>query len=275
MKWVSAEARSTSELLSLKKLGANFADRPLAQCTPANLEEALSFCKTVGTFNRYAAMVNAILRLSGSSAKLAPRKEKKKKPRQWITKEQWAKLYKELPVHMQPMAEFAIETGLRQSNVLQLKWEQVDLRRRFVWIEAQEMKDDDALPVPLSSRAHRVLAEKRELLEAAKKRKDDIGQSDVYVFTFRGKPITEIKTAFIAACVRAGLGKYTNGKYHGFTWHGFRHTWATWHVQNKTPLDVLQKLGGWSDQRMVSNYAHHDAGYLAQYADANARRRSR
>ena len=59
--------------------------------------------------------------------------------------------------------------------------------------------------------------------------------------------------------------------YVGFTWHGFRHTWATWHVQNGTPLEVLQKLGGWSDLRMVMTYAHHSPGFLAGYAN-NARK---
>ena len=57
------------------------------------------------------------------------------------------------------------------------------------------------------------------------------------------------------------------GKYHGFTWHGLRHTWATWHVQAGTPLDVLQKLGGWSSYSMVLRYGHHSPGYLAGFAD--------
>ena len=34
-----------------------------------------------------------------------------------------------------------------------------------------------------------------------------------------------------------------------------------------TPLGVLQKLGGWEDERMVQNYAHHSPGYLAQFAN--------
>lgn len=66
----------------------------------------------------------------------------------------------------------------------------------------------------------------------------------------------------MAGTAVAGATTYT-----GFTWHGLRHTWATWHVQNGTPLDVLQKLGGWSDLRMVMNYAHHSPGYLAGFAN--------
>lgn len=55
------------------------------------------------------------------------------------------------------------------------------------------------------------------------------------MFTYCGHPVGEIKTAFATACRKAGIK--------GFTWHGFRHTWATWHMQNGTPADVMQKLG--------------------------------
>ena len=57
-----------------------------------------------------------------------------------------------------------------------------------------------------------------------------------------------------------------------FTWHGFRHTWATWHVQNGTPLGVLQKLGGWADLRMVMNYAKFSADFVAEFVN-NVRRK--
>jgi integrase len=265
--WCDAEPRSDSELLSLRKLGREYHDRPIEQCNAESFEKALAFCRTAGTYTRYATMIEAIMNRAGCKIKLAPRRDKKKKRRDWITREQWTRLYAELPEHMQPMAEFAIETGLRQANVLGLRWDQVDLDRSFMWLEADEMKDDDALPVPLSKAAVRVL--KARL--AAR-----VGDCP-WVFTYRGKPIAEVKTAFIAACIRAGIGVCQNDggrlRYVGFTWHGLRHTWATWHVQNGTPLDVVQKLGGWSDLRMVQNYAHHSAGHLAAFADANAQTR--
>lgn len=77
---------------------------------------------------------------------------------------------------------------------------------------------------------------------------------------------------------RAGLGHFdrtfdAKGKLLSktwigdFTWHGLRHTWAAWHVMSGTPLDVLQKLGGWADHKMVLQYAHLAPGYLVSFAN--------
>lgn len=52
-----------------------------------------------------------------------------------------------------------------------------------------------------------------------------------------------------------------------FRWHDLRHTWASWHVQNGTPLYVLQELGGWESPEMVRRYAHLAAEHLAPFAD--------
>jgi site-specific recombinase XerD len=52
-----------------------------------------------------------------------------------------------------------------------------------------------------------------------------------------------------------------------FRWHDLRHTWASWHIQQGTPLHVLQELGGWSDIRMVQRYAHLSTDHLAVYAE--------
>jgi integrase len=63
--------------------------------------------------------------------------------------------------------------------------------------------------------------------------------------------------AWYKALKRAGIEK--------FHWHDLRHTWASWHVQNGTPLHVLQELGGWETPAMVRRYAHLATGHLAAY----------
>jgi len=41
-----------------------------------------------------------------------------------------------------------------------------------------------------------------------------------------------------------------------FRWHDLRHTWASWMIQNGTPLYDLHEMGGWKSAAMVRRYAH-------------------
>jgi hypothetical protein len=76
--------------------------------------------------------------------------------------------------------------------------------------------------------------------------------------TYDGNPVHQVSTkAWYKALKRAGIEK--------FRWHDLRHTWASWHVQNGTPLHVLQELGGWETPAMVGRYAHLATGDLAAY----------
>lgn len=51
-----------------------------------------------------------------------------------------------------------------------------------------------------------------------------------------------------------------------FRWHDLRHTWASWLVQRRVPLFVLQELGGWQSAEMVRSYAHLSPSVNARYA---------
>ena len=87
-----------------------------------------------------------------------------------------------------------------------------------------------------------------------------IGKHPTHVFSYRGRPITQVSTkAWYAALERVGISD--------FRWHDLRHTWASWHVQNGTPLFALQELGGWASTDMVRQYAHLAADHLAPYAE--------
>lgn len=124
-------------------------------------------------------------------------------------------------------------------------WSQVDLHRRIAWIHPDQSKTRKAIVVPLSDDAMRVLTLQ-------------VGKNTINVFSYQGLPVTQTTTAaWYKALKRCGI---TN-----FKWHDLRHTWASWHVQNGTPLHVLQELGGWQSSQMVRRYAHFSAGHLAEY----------
>lgn len=258
MKWAEAQARSDSDLQSLAKFGTFYKDRALSLVTADSLVVALKkFVKTDGTYNRYVARLHAVLALSGVELEIPKRNDNSPKVREWITQARFAKLLVELPAHQKAMVSFATMTGLRQANVLGLTWKQVSFEHQLVWVEAQSMKAKKAVGIPLGPDALQILEAQR-----------DLNAHPEFVFTYRGQPISEIKTAFQAAAIRAGLGSRSSGTYTGFTWHGLRHSWATWHAQNGTPLEILRELGAWADTKMLTErYAHHVPGMKARFAD--------
>jgi len=248
VKWLQAGERSKSDRYSLRALV--YENRPLHECTPESFEAALAHL-SASTFNRYRAIIVAICRLSGHDLKMPTRPTKTGRLR-FLTREEWDRLYLALPAHLKPIAAFALATGLRQHNVTHLRWDQVDLPGRRLWIHADEAKGGKPIGIPLSIDAINVL-------------KGQDGKSKEWVFPYKGrgraagKPIGKIKTAWHAALTRAGI--------EDFTFHGLRHTWASWHLMAGTPIETLAKLGGWSDLRMVQRYAHLAPEHLAAFAD--------
>lgn len=164
----------------------------------------------------------------------------------FISPEQVEALIRELPPHQLDIVIFALQTGLRQSNVVKLEWRQVDLNHAHMWVEAGNSKNRKAIAVPL----------KREALAVLSRQK---GKHPERVFTRSGKPVANVNTrARRKALLRAGI--------EDFRWHDLRHTWASWHRMQGTPAHELQQLGGWKSSAMVERYAHLAPDHLANAA---------
>lgn len=249
--WARGLPKDNPDGYRVTKLTDEIPDRPLEDVTGEWLESVLP-ASSAGTFNRYANLVRAALNRKGSPLKIRRKKTPKGRLR-WLTADEWTALKEALPDHQRPMAELAIATGIRQANVFRLEWSQVDLERRIAWIHPDQAKAGKPIRVPLNDDAMRVLRAQ----EKAREKRQEGGE---WVFVGRGgaKPPTEIKTAWKAATKAAGVP--------GVRWHDLRHTWATWHVMQGTPLEVLKELGGWADLRMVMRYAHLAESHIDQFA---------
>lgn len=197
-----------------------------------------------GSYNRYVNVL-AAAGVKGLKSKKPPRGRIR-----WLTAEEWKALRDALPERWVAPADFAIATGLRQANVFWLEWAQVDMARRKAWIHPDEAKSGAPIGIPLSEAAMAVLERQ-------------VGKCDVWVFPMRrGNPLPKLKTRDWKKAVREADIAYC-------TWHDLRHTWATWHLMNDppTPLEVLQRLGGWKDLRMVMRYAHLAESFVDRYAE--------
>jgi integrase len=154
-------------------------------------------------------------------------------------------LLAELPDHLSPLVQYALATGCRKSEILNLEWDRVDLSRKVAWLDAGMTKNDDARGIPLNADAIRAL--EKVLKDHSR-----------YVFTYCGEKMAYVGSAFKKALKRA--------KIEDFTFHDLRHTWASWHVMSGTPLYELMLLGGWKTIECVQRYAHLAPEHLARAA---------
>lgn len=219
----------------------------IARIKEARLKEA-----SKSTANRFLALVRAILKRAvdewdwlEKAPKIKLFKEAEGRIR-FITPEQVQALLRELPAHQKDMVLFALQTGLRQANVVKLEWSQINLEQGHMWVNAAQSKNRKPIAVPLNREALAVLHRQ-------------LGKHPARVFTFAGKPIVNANTrAWRNALKRAGI--------EDFRWHDLRHTWASWHRMQGTPTHELQQLGGWKTGAMVERYAHLAPDHLANAA---------
>ncbi|MHB1085976.1 MAG: tyrosine-type recombinase/integrase [Thiobacillus sp.] len=208
---------------------------------------------THATVNRVLEVLRAILRKCVNEWEWldrAPYVKMLKEPTRrirYLTHHEAQRLLDALPEHLADMAAFSLATGLRRANVTGMQWSQVDLTRKLAWIHPDQAKARKAIAVPLNSEAVMLI-------------RKWIGKHQTHIFSFNGRPIIQVSTkAWYKGLAAAGI--------EDFRWHDLRHTWASWHVQNGTPLFALQELGGWESPEMVRRYAHMSADHLAPYAD--------
>lgn len=199
--------------------------------------EAKATATSQVTANRYMTLIRAVPRRAcevwewTERMPKAPMYSVESQRTRWITHQQAQRLLAQLPEHQADMMRFALATGLRQRNVCRLEWQHVDFERRVVVIPAHMSKMRNAITAPLNADALDVLQRWQ-------------GRQDRFVFTYEGQPVWQVNTkAWRKAVKRAGL--------EDFRWHDLRHTWASWHAQAGTPLNVEQEMAGWKSKEMA------------------------
>ncbi len=143
------------------------------------------------------------------------------------------------------MIVVALKTGLRQGELLGLKWDDVDLVagrlmvRRSIWRGHEGTpKSGKSREVPLA----------QSVVEALKKHRHLRG--DRVFCREDGKPLTDgdCKHPLWSTCKRAGLRR--------IGWHVLRHTFASHLVMRGVPIRAVQELMGHSTVEMTMRYAH-------------------
>jgi integrase len=240
----------------LRKLDAFLGDKLIRQISMDTLRPFIVDRRDTdgvknATINRALEIVRRILHLARDEwgwidrfPKIRMLKEPKRRIR-FLQREDADRLLEELPAHLCQVVRFALATGCRMGEILDLEWNRVDFDRRVAWLDPGTTKNGDGRGIPLNRNA--VLA-----LRAVQ------GNHPRWCFTYKGKRMDRVGDAFKRALQRA--------KITDFRFHDLRHTWASWHVMEGTSLQELMELGGWKSYEMVLRYAHLAPEHLSQAA---------
>ena len=153
------------------------------------------------------------------------------------------------PPHLESMIMVALHTGMRKSEVLNLKRSNVDFDNRLISIK--ESKSGKERKIPINSALN-------GLLYALKSQN---GHSE-YVFTnpVTGMPYRDIKRSFGTACENAGI--------EDLRFHDLRHTFATRLVRRGVDLVIVKELMGHASIVTTQRYLHSQADVKFQAVES-------
>lgn len=136
-----------------------------------------------------------------------------------------------------------IHAGLRiESEALTLRWEDIDLKRKTLTVQAAYAKNKETRSIPMNA----VLRSAFEQMYAEGSREGMIFRC--WKGPSKGQGIKSIRTAFTTAC--------RNAKLPGVSPHTLRHTFASRLMMAGVDIRTIQELGGWKEIKMLERYAH-------------------
>lgn len=168
----------------------------------------------------------------------------------WLTPEEEERLMKAsrgyLNGQLPDIITVALHTGMRQGEILRLKWKDIDLFRRTITV--MQSKTHEPKTIPMTDTLFNLLLSKSKVVSMSG-----------YVFhTGNGTRIlqTNLQREFWKALKKAGI--------ENFRFHDLRHTFATRLVQNGVDLYTVARLLGHKDVKTTQRYAHHCTESLGQ-----------
>lgn len=148
-------------------------------------------------------------------------------------------------LHLRPIIICALYTGMRQGEILKLKWRDVDFTTRQITVQSMNTKTLRARLIEMPPILEREL---RRLHESARP------EADTLVFGITDN----VKRSFTAARNAAGLSDVR--------FHDLRHTAATRLVRGELPLPEVGRILGHTQPKTTYRYVNADASTASRAA---------
>jgi integrase len=146
--------------------------------------------------------------------------------------------------HLYLIVILALSTGMRQSEILNLLWRDVDLERARIVLH--ETKNGERRVVPLAGHALELLKKYRE-------------QSSHLSLLFP-RPTNPLRSLDLRSSWEYALHK---AQIFDFKFHDLRHTAASYLAMNGASLAEIAEILGHKTLQMVKRYAHHSEAHTA------------
>ena len=168
-----------------------------------------------------------------------------------FTFEEWAMLMKFIPALYQPYFELAVQTGLRPSEQVALKWSAID--DRFIHVELSRVRNQEKINLKTlgSQRRIEIRLSIRKTLEAQKRLLS--GNQNSYVFlNMLGRPVNQVSLRWVWVSAMEKSGLPFRRMYE------VRHTFASWALfAGETPEWVARTLGHVDTSMVFRTYGRY------------------
>jgi integrase len=243
-----------------KSLTAFFGGRTLAEITPKLIVEYKNRRYAVGlkpaSINRELASLKKAFNLAvrewewcreNPVSRVSMERENNQRDR-WLSVEEETRLLQACAPWLHDLVTFALHTGMRMGEILELRWRGVDFTRRTVMVVRS--KNGERRTIPVNETVLHVMKQK-----AKGRHLSLITQADVSGdLVFLSRTGTALESGHLRRAFRLALKK---ARIEDFHFHDLRHTFATRLVQAGVDLYKVQRLLGHKSPIMTQRYAHH------------------
>lgn len=230
-----------------------FGEKPLTEISRVDISKYINMIlarTSKSTANRHRALLLSIFNMAIDQELLEKncvahikKYEESSEHGRSLTNEELARLLTALdnaPQQVSALAvKFLLATGMRKSECLKLKWENIDLTQKLAKLELENTKGKRARNVPLNPSAIQTLQQLENYRKA----------SNPYVFPSEGGThLTTVRKTFESCKKAAGI--------ENFRLHDCRHTFCSILAESGTSLYMIQNLVGHRSPIMTQRYSH-------------------
>ncbi len=244
--WQLQGRRSKSLPVHARRLVARLGSLPASALTTDRLQEYALQLQQEGlanaTINKDMSILHRAFHMAYESGEVSRELKvirlKENNVRQGTyTAEEVDRLAAALPAHYRPVVRYAYYTGRRKEEILQLRWDDVDLKRRVITVRQVTTKTGVPDTIPLAGPLYTLFL---DLWESRNERCP-------WVFNWRGERLGDFSGTFKRACQRAGLPDDR-------LFHDFRRTAATDLIEAGAGESVAMRVTGHKSRSVFTRY---------------------